>query len=107
VKRVRGPTIPRAYSRIDVRLERRDVAVDDAHTLFGPENIRTMPDVLPIRCQGVLLVTLPPLSRWKNSTNTEACAFGISVCVWPDSVWYRALGNAAASARYPYGLCLE
>jgi hypothetical protein len=36
VKRHRRPTILRAYSRIDVRLERRDLAVDDAHILFGP-----------------------------------------------------------------------
>jgi len=42
VKRHRRPTILRAYSRIDVRLERRDVAVDDAHTLFGPEKIRRL-----------------------------------------------------------------
>jgi hypothetical protein len=33
---------PRAYSRIDVRLERRDAEVDDAHTLFGPEKIRRL-----------------------------------------------------------------
>jgi hypothetical protein len=42
VKRHRRPTILRAYSRIDVRLERRDVAVDNAHTLFGPEKIRRL-----------------------------------------------------------------
>jgi hypothetical protein len=42
VKRQRRPTILRAYSRIDIRLERGDVAVDDAHTLFGPEKIRRL-----------------------------------------------------------------
>jgi hypothetical protein len=57
VKRHRRPTIVRAYSRIDVRLERRDVAVDDAHTLFGPEKIRRLDVAVENAARGEALET--------------------------------------------------